>query len=93
MRDSLGNKLSAGQYVYWKSKDLVMQVVNVIEPKIEVMGQPKQPPAVVLQLVIPVNLDRQAGRMEDIGLADFMRVVDPASETALESILAGGKPQ
>lgn len=94
MRDAIGNRLTKGNVVLWKSKDLMMQVVDVIEPKVEVIGQPKQPPALVLQILIPVNVEPgRRSQMDDVMLGDFLRVVDPQAEAALESVIAAGKMQ
>ena len=89
MRDMLGNRLEAGNVVYWKEKDIIVQVLDVIEPKLTVPGQPPQQPAILLKFAIGVNPSREAGPVEDVMIPTLLRVVDPTAEALLDKALAG----
>jgi hypothetical protein len=85
MRDMIGNKLEPGHFIYWKSKDMIVQIAAVNEPRIAIEGRGAQqaPPTLAVQLLIPImNLKPH----EEPVLGDFVRVVDPKSEQALEKV-------
>lgn len=92
MRDALGNKITEGNLIHWRlprdiaEGGLVFRVVRVLEPKLAVVGGEPPQPVLSLQLDIPINAEK--GR--EPALAQFMRIVDPRQEAALEALTAKG---
>jgi hypothetical protein len=81
MTDVLGNKIARGNILYWKSKDIAVSVLDVVEPALE--GN-TQMPMLVIMIQVPIA---GAERGKPIQLADFMRLVDPRSEGIIEGAL------
>lgn len=87
MRDAIGNSIAKGNLLYWKPKDVVVQVLDVVEPVVE--GN-SAPPVLVIMLQIPIS-GVERGREAFIG--DFLRVPDPASEARLAAALTELPPK
>jgi hypothetical protein len=74
MMDAIGNKVVKGNLVYWKSKGIVVQVVEIIEPAID--GNPAPSIVVVMGQIAVTDVPRgQEPRIDDL-----IRTVDPSSE-------------
>jgi hypothetical protein len=82
MRDLPGNALKEGHLVYWRSKGLICKVLKVIEPVIDQSALP----TLVLEVGVPL-LDWDKRRGGEPEANDFIRLVDPAQEAALNRIL------
>jgi len=93
MRDALGNKLQKGQLVHWRPNEaiahggIIAHVMDVIEPNITAIDGGKSGRRIVLlQIAIDVTVPPQA-KNDDVVYAEVMRVVDPASEAALDRVM------
>ena len=51
MQDMIGNRIAKGQYLYWKSKEMMVRVLEVAEPS--VVGNDSLPVLTVI-MQIPV---------------------------------------
>jgi len=100
MRDVLGNRLEKGSLVLWDVSEvprrgLVAHVVDVVEPMLSgADGNAAGGHSVVLQVVIHVNPPPNLPS-ERLQIQQLMRIVDPASESAVDrvlSVLPGGRP-
>lgn len=87
MKDAIGNKITEGSLVYWKSKDLALIAVKVDEGGLSVVGSDgprRTPPLLVLQLTLPVNVERG---VTDPLLGDFLVLVNPNATKAIEGMM------
>lgn len=81
MQDMIGNRIAKGQYLYWKSKEMMVRVLEVAEPS--VVGNDTLPVLTVI-MQIPV-MGVKPG--QPAVLSDFMRVVDPAAESRMDAAM------
>lgn len=92
MRDKLGSRITEGNLLHWQlprdiiEGGLIFFVVRVSEPKLAVAGGDPPSPMLSLQLDIPISVERG----KEATLAQFMRVVDPRQEAAIEKLTATG---
>lgn len=91
MLDALGNKLVDGSLVLWKDKDIVCQVMRVVDPadtKIKLVGRDDSAPVpahLVLQLVIPFAAPENP--RDPIVAGSFLMLVNPAAQDAIERMM------
>lgn len=75
MKDAIGNVIERNQTLYWKPKDLTLQVIEVIEP---VITGNTSPPMLVLAIRLPINVPPELrNHLSDLMLQDFIVVKDP----------------
>lgn len=95
MRDMLGNRLEKGSLVRWDVSGVVRDmggaviahVVDIVESQIAgADGAVPNSASVVLQVVIHMNVPPNLPK-DRLQIAQLMRVVDPASETAVDRVL------
>jgi hypothetical protein len=88
LKDGIGNAVTPGNLVWWHTKALTARVTAVDEPSVLTRDDAQRATVVTLELkvMVPRNPD---GTWQT---AEFLRVVDPASESILDAI-GGGKPQ
>lgn len=87
MKDLLGNRISKGSLLWWKSKDMMMVVADASEGGLE-LGDSKQvlPPTITLQVTIPINLARGV-TADTCTLQDFLCLVNPQVTAAVEGMM------
>jgi hypothetical protein len=78
MKDLLGNTITEGGFAYWKSKELLVQVLKIIEEN--------NPPVLVLAVQVPIQ---GTPRDQEVIVGDLLCVINPDSERALEKMLEG----
>jgi len=76
MKDCLGNKLTDGCFAWWKSKELLVRVIQVMEEH--------NPPILVLAVNVPV--EGVPHNMEVI-VGDLLCVINPDSEVIVERMM------
>ena len=89
MKDLVGNDLSEGQMVLWRSHGVVGHIIQVDEPVLE-----SRPPRIVLAIAIPLMLPHGASP-RNMKVEDIVCLVDPNTTAVVAGMLAGreGKPQ
>lgn len=81
MKDGIGNNIDKGNYLYWKSKDMIVKVVDVVEPTLE--GN-TAPPSLVIMMQIPI-MGVERGKEPMLG--EFLRTVDPLAEQMIDKMI------
>jgi hypothetical protein len=94
MRDAIGNKITDSSILCWHpdaKNGIVCQVVHVTDGGLSV-GDSKEitPPMLVIQIMIPVG-GVPPGR--EPALAEFIAIVNPNAEAAVERMLEGQRRQ
>ena len=95
MRDAIGNKLEKGQWVHWRIESflretgIVCVVADVAEGTMrDERGRPLREPTITLHVTIPLDATKLRPG-EEAQLPQIMRVVNPKSDTIVDSLLAG----
>lgn len=99
MKDCLGNTISDKSLLCWHPdpeqvrRGLVCQAVHVTDGGIA-MGDSREttPPMLIIQIAIPVSMDPRAANREPV-LGEFMCVVNPQAEAAIDRMLADQRKQ
>lgn len=91
MKDALGNKLDKGHMVLWrlseetKLQGLVCFVADVKEPTLsDAGGRTVGEYALIIQVPVPVT---PAPNGKEPFLGDFVRIVNPAQEAAIDNLM------
>lgn len=91
MRDSIGNKIVAGQFLYWKPAGIIVRVVKVQEGGLSMVGaggQPRgtTPPVLTVEIDFPIEIPQGKERNEP-ALDTFLRIVDPRQEALIDKAI------
>ena len=95
MRDGLGNKVGKGYLILWHvpedmaRRGLVFRVADVSDGGLSVVGRDgerKSPASLTLVTTLPIN----APNGQEPVLGDFICILDPQSQSAVERILDEG---
>lgn len=81
MTDGLGNRITKGQYLYWKGKDLLVRVVEINEAV--VIGNETMP---MLTVVVQIPVGGAVAGREAV-VTELLRIVDPAQESLLDAAM------
>jgi hypothetical protein len=93
MRDLLGSTIMEGSLLWWIAKQIPIRVARIEEPsKLEVIGKPRTQPKTHLVLEITIPLDATTDGAET-QLADFLCIVNPEAQAAMDKMLGGQRPQ
>lgn len=93
MRDLLGSVISPGSLLWWLPKGIPIHVARIEEPPKLLTLDRNTPPArakLVLEIVIPIDLLTEGAETQ---LGDFLCIVDPQAEAAIEKMLEGKRKQ
>lgn len=92
MRDSIGNRIEPGSLLLWHldaealKRGLVCTAVSVQEPQlVDGNGDTLATPVLVVQ--IPIHI--KAPRDKEATLSEFLRIVNPQAEQAIENLMDG----
>ena len=94
MRDALGNELLVGRLVQWHLPDdlaqrgPILRVVDVNEGGVETPNG-ETTPTITLQMQLPIQRPERGG---EIVLTDFLCILDPHQQAALERAMASSSP-
>lgn len=81
MKDSNGIELRKGQLVYWISRGLRVNIIDINEPVIE-----SGPSTIIFAIPVPVEIP--SGRSpKNLLLEDFIVCVNPAQQEQLEAMM------
>ena len=87
VRDSIGNKIVVGQFLYWKPTGMIVRVTKVSDGGLS-MGVSKQltPASLTVEIEFPIEMEKGAKSDEPV-LGNFIRIVDPRAEELLASAM------
>jgi hypothetical protein len=97
MRDAIGNKISEGSLLVWHPNldhlktGIIVNVAHVTDGGLSLADTKQLTPAMlVIQIPIPVN-NIDPGKEAQVG--EFLCVVNPQAEAAIEKMIAGQRKQ
>lgn len=83
MRDSIGNKLAEGQFIYWIPKQMMCKIARVEESTLEVRKT-------TAKLVLEVMLEGEVAHANvEAQIPGVIRVVSPEQEEMLNKAMGG----
>jgi hypothetical protein len=87
--DRVGNKIEEGCRLYWKFVDGPVTVKKIVgDSGLSVVGGAQEPPYMIVELKVGIPPECVA---QGLGMADFVRTLDPAVANAIDQLLAGRK--
>jgi hypothetical protein len=82
MKDRVGNELRKGQLIYWVSRGLTCNIIEIVEPALEESG------AASLALAIPVPIEIPKGHsLRNFSLVDFIVCANPEQQEQLAAAM------
>jgi hypothetical protein len=78
MKDGIGNTITEGSFAWWKSKELLVQVIKVHEEH--------NPPIIVLAVNIPI--EGVPHNVEEVVVGDLLCVINPDSDRVVDRMMA-----
>ena len=91
MRDLIGNRIEEGHLLWWMKLGIPAKVVRIFESRISpINGKDVVPPSITIELTFPIDPSKIPSGQE-AQLGEFLRIVDPKQEDALNRVLGGTK--